>query len=132
MQDRPTYDELLSAVEHFLGDLVANLEGSRSFHARVAANAVRLVRRELEHEDALLASEWSGLDSLLGAQERPADRPGLRSALRDRNEALCDRIRSGELDEGPSAKQAFAHVRTTVRNKLTVSDPGLLERSESA
>lgn len=132
MQDRPTYDELLSAVEHFLGDLVSSLDGSQSFHARVAANAVRLVRRELEHEDELLATEWSGLDTLLGAEQRPGDRAGLRSALRNRNEALCDRIRSGEIDEGTPAKQTFAHVRTTVREKLRISDPALLKRSESA
>ena len=132
MQDRPTYDELLAAVEHFLGDLVTSLDGSRSFHARVATNTVRLVRRELQREDELMTSEWSGLDTLLGTEKRPADRAGLRRALSDRNEALCDRIRSGELDEGAPAEQTFAYVRTTVRDKLTISDPALLERSDSA
>jgi len=131
MQDRPTSDELLSAVEHFLDDLVTNLDGARSFHARVATNVVRLVRRELQQEDELMTAEWSSLDALLGPEERSADRVVLRSALRTRNEALCKRIRSGELDEGAPAEDAFAHVRATIGGKLQISDPALLERSES-
>ena len=43
MQDRPTYDELLAAVERFLSqEIVPNTEGARRFHARVAPNAVLL------------------------------------------------------------------------------------------
>ncbi len=52
MQDRPSYDELLAAVEHFLDtEIVPNVPGSRGFHARVAANAIRIVRRELSSEE---------------------------------------------------------------------------------
>jgi len=131
MQDRPTYDELLSAVETFLGDLVTDLEAPRSFHARVAANAVALVRRELEHEDRLLSTEWTRLDDLLGAEDPPANRADLKAATRDRNETFCERIRSGEYDEASAADRAFNYVRSTVRDKLQVSDPALLKRSES-
>ena len=100
MQDRPTYDELLAAVEHFLdAEIVPNVPGSRGFHARVAANAIRIVRRELASEEGQLATEWSGLDGVLGPAERPVNRTELRSALRERNEALCELIRSG-TDEG--------------------------------
>ena len=129
MQDRPTHDELLAAVEHFLdAEIVPNVPGSRGFHARVAANAIRIVRRELSSEEELLASEWSGLDAVLGPAERPARREQLRTALRERNEALCALIRGGDSD-GEAARQVFDHVRRTVRDKLTVSDPPLLERS---
>ncbi len=128
MQDRPTHDELLAAVEHFLdAEIVPNVPGSRGFHARVAANAIRIVRRELSSEEELLAAEWSGLDAVLGTAERPAGREQLRTALRERNEALCELIRGGE--DGDAARQVFEHVRRTVRDKLTVSDPPLLERS---
>ena len=130
MQDRPTYDELLSAVEHFLDtEIVPNVPGSRGFHARVAANAVRIVRRELSNEEERLDAEWSGLDAVLGAAERPAGREELRSALRERNEALCALIRGGDVDEGETARKVFEHVQRTIRDKLTVSDPALLERS---
>ena len=49
MQDRPTADELLAAIERFLEEeIVPNTPGSRGFHARVAANSIRILRRELE------------------------------------------------------------------------------------
>ncbi len=133
MQDRPTYDELLSAVEAFLdAEIVPNLEGARGFHARVAANALRTVRSELAAEDKHLAAEWAGLDVLLGRVEAPGGRAALRDAIRGRNAELCARIRRGEADSGPFAEQVREHVRRTVRDKLSVSDPGLLERSEAS
>ena len=70
MQDRPSYDELLGAVERFLEqEIMPNVEGSRRFHARVAANVLRIVRRELEREEEQLAAEWAGLCELLGPAE---------------------------------------------------------------
>ena len=130
MQDRPTYDELLAAVEHFLDtEIVPNVPGSRGFHARVSANAIRIVRRELSNEEELLAAEWSGLDTVLGPAKRPAGREQLRSALRERNEALRTLIRGGDADDGKAAREVFEHVQRTVRDKLTVTDPALLDRS---
>jgi hypothetical protein len=130
MQDRPSYDELLAAVEHFLDtEIVPNVPGSRGFHARVAANAIRIVRRELRNEEAHLAAEWSGLDAVLGPAERPTGREELRSALRERNEALSALIRNGDADDGETARKVFEHVQHTIRDKLTVTDPALLERS---
>lgn len=130
MQDRPTFDELLAAVEHFLDtEIVPNVPGSRGFHARVSANAIRIVRRELELEDAQLSAEWEGLDTLLGTQARPEGRSGLRSELRRRNEALCERIRAGETDERVFAAHVTAHVRSVVSDKLRVTNPDLLARS---
>ena len=124
MQDRPTYDELLAAVERFLDDeIVPNTQGSRGFHARVAANVLRIVRRELSNEDEQLAREWAGLDELLGAQQRPNDSAALREALASRNADLCERIRSGDTDSAPFGDSVVAHVRRTVRDKLLVSSP---------
>jgi hypothetical protein len=130
MQDRPTHDELLAAVESFLDDqIVPNVKGAGGFHARVAANVVRIVRRELQHEEEHLRAEWSGLDTLLGPQDPPDDRGALRDSLRQRNIDLCDRIRGGDADSNPFRGQTLAHVRETVRHKLLVTDPRLLERS---
>ncbi len=131
MQDRPTFDELLAAIEGFLdSEIVPNVPGARGFHARVAANAIRIIRRELELEDEQLAAEWSGLDALLGAAERPGGRAALRKALHSRNSELCDRIRKGEADEGALGRRVLEHVRRTVADKLSVSNPDLLHRSE--
>jgi hypothetical protein len=130
MQDRPSYEELLAAIERFLDEeIVPNTEGARSFHARVAANAIRTIRRELAAEDEHLAAEWSGLDELLGQAERPAGRAALREGIAKRNAELCERIQRGEADGAAFGEQVREHVRGTVRNKLSVSDPGLLSRS---
>lgn len=130
MQDRPTYDELLAAVEGFLdNEIVPNVPGSRGFHARVAANAIRIVRRELAQEDHQLAAEWAGLDVILGPADAPRRRQELRKSLLSRNEALCVLIREGGADTGKQADAVFSHVKRTVQDKLRVSDPDLLERS---
>ena len=130
MQDRPTYHELLAAIERFLDEeIVPNTPGSRGFHARVAANAIRTVRQELAVENEHLAAEWAGLDALLGAAERPLDRKPLREAIATRNTDLADRIRRGDADGGAFAASVREHVRRTVRDKLSVTNPGLLARS---
>jgi hypothetical protein len=124
MQDRPTADELLSALEHFLDEqVVAKTEGALSFHGRVAANVVRMLRRELQHEDEALDREWASLDSLLGAAERPSTRAALRDALTARNEALCERIRTGDSDWPLFRDAVLSHVRQTVHDKLLVTNP---------
>ncbi len=130
MQDRPTFDELLAAIENFLdSEIVPNVPGSRGFHARVSANAIRIIRRELAMEDEHLAAEWHGLDELLGAEPLPSDRATLRSELLRRNEALCGRIRAGDADQSVFAQRVTAHTRGVVANKLRVTNPDLLARS---
>ena len=131
MQDRPSYDELLGAVERFLEqEIMPNVEGSRRFHARVAANVVRIVRRELEREEEQLAAEWARLADLLGPAERPAGRAALREAIRRRTAELCERIQRGDADEGGSREVILAHVRRSVREKLLVTNPGWLGEGE--
>ena len=128
MQDHPTQDELLAALETFLDEqVVAKTEGAISFHGRVAANVVRMLRRELESEDEALDRERAGLDSLLGPAERPPTRAVLRDALTARNEALCERIRSGDSDWPLFRDAVLSHVRETVHDKLLVTNPGWVE-----
>ncbi len=127
MQDRPTYDELLAAVERFLSqEIVPNSEGARRFHARVAANVLGIVRRELEREEEQLAAEWAGLDGLLSPAKPPEVRAALREALGARTADLCERIRAGEADAGPFREAVIGQVRRTIRDKLLVSNPGWL------
>ncbi len=128
MQDRPNYDELLTAVERFLDDeVVAKSEGALRFNGRVAANVIRIVRRELENEEASLAHEWESLAKLLGAALRPRDRDALRAVLAQRNEELSRRIRSGDADDGDFRDAVVKHLRQTIHDKLTVTNPGWLE-----
>jgi sugar-specific transcriptional regulator TrmB len=128
VQDRPTYDELLEAVQTFLEtDVVPALEGPKKFHARVAANVLAIVRRELRSADAQYRTEWERLDRLLGAAEPPpVDGVELRERLRARTEDLCERIRRGEADTLPWRAAVLAHIRQTVIEKLAVANPKYL------
>lgn len=132
MQDRPTVPELLAAVARFLDEeVVPHLEGSRQFYTRVAANLLRIVLREVETEEEHLTAEWERLQTLLPPAERPATVAALRTAIRQRTEELCRRIRQGEADTGSYRERVLAHVRETVREKLLVSHPQWIRRPPS-
>jgi len=133
VNDRPTGAELLRAVERFLEqEVVPCLEGPRRYHARIAANLVAMVAREIETEEAQLHAEWERLGVLLGLrEERPAAREALREAVRERTQALAERIRRGDADRGPWRDELIAHLRRTVSEKLDVSRPPRSKREES-
>ena len=125
MNDRPSAEELLRAVEHFLEtEVVPNLDGVRRFHARVAANVAAMVARELETEDAHDEAQWRRLGALLGEDEPlPATRSGRRAGLAARNASLVERIRAGDADAGAFRAALLAHLRETGDEKLEVSRP---------
>ena len=126
MQDRPTIDELLEAVAGYLrDDVMQNTQGRTNFHGRVAMNAVEMVRREIDSIEDHLAREWDGLDHLLGVQPMPPHLSAVRQALLERNEALGDRIRAGEADNGEWRGSVMAHLKKVTHDKLVVSNPGL-------
>jgi hypothetical protein len=102
---RPTAAELVAAVAEFLEtDVRAATGGQVNFHARVAANALRIVEREL-------------LDD--GEEECGAALAGLGFA---HEEQLAAAIRAGELDA--RADDVAACLRTLVRRRLAVAHPG--------
>jgi len=126
MNDRPGAGELLAAVERFLEEsVVPALEGPARFHARVAANVVRIVARELETEELHLDREWDGLSVLLGSpgEEQPRERAALRESILARNEELVRRIRAGDADSGAWRAALLEHLSRTVADKLDVSQP---------
>jgi hypothetical protein len=125
VNDRPSATELLAAVAHFLEqEALPALDGPARFHARVAANVVRQVARELQTEETHLAREWDGLAVLLGDEAPPpADRPLLREALLARNEELARRIREGRADRGAWRAAVLEHLARTVADKLDVAQP---------
>lgn len=125
MQDRPTALELLAAVRGFLEELGAGLEGRRRFHALVAANVLRIVERELGGEEEQLARQWDRLAALLGvdASSKPQALSVFRTAVRELETRLAERIRAGDADAGELADRVRAHVRTTVVEKLAVANP---------
>jgi hypothetical protein len=119
---------LLEAVQGFIeADVIPALDGPKKFHARVAANVLAIVRREIEHGAAQARAEWRRLDALLGAPETlPADGAALARRLRERTAELCERIRRGDADAAPWRDAVLTHVRQTVVDKLVVANPKLV------
>ena len=71
MQDRPTSVELLEAAADFVeSELVPAIQGARQFQARVVANVMRIVAREIKMEDPLVRSEVKALAHCSDAKNR--------------------------------------------------------------
>jgi Domain of unknown function (DUF6285) len=102
---RPTAAELVTAVAEFLEtDVRESTAGQVNFHARVAANALRIVERELLADtDDDVTDALAGVGYLDEAQ-------------------LAAAIRAGELDGD------HEHVRSALRGlvgrRLSVAHPG--------
>jgi hypothetical protein len=127
MQDRPTSSELLDAVRRFLeSDAVPALDGTKKFHARVAANVLAIVLRERELELPHVTAEWQRLDTLVGVEPMPASLDVVKTALTSRTERLCERIRNGEADYGSFRRAVLDHARQTVIEKLAIDNPKLV------
>jgi len=119
--DRPTAAELVDAVTEFLErDLQPSLEGRLAFHTRVAVNALRIVRREIDLGPELDAVRNAGLHGLLG--DGPPD-----ATTRDLEVELARRIRDGSLDD--RRPELVAYLRATLRLQLDIVHPGY-ERQE--
>lgn len=128
MQDRPDVHELLEAVAEFLDrDVVEALGGPAQYHARVAANLMRILSREAALSPDQLREEWAGLDTLLGAEPMPAKDADLRAGIARRTRDLCRAVRAGEADAGERRDAVLAHVRRTVEQKLAIAKPEMLK-----
>jgi hypothetical protein len=110
--DQPSILELVDAVRAFLEQrAMPELKGHTAFHARVAANALGIISRELKLGPGFAADERERLVALL-ATEAP---------LGTLNRELCRRIREGDIGlETPGLKE---HLIATTRNKVAVDQP---------
>jgi hypothetical protein len=137
MQDRPTSQELIEAVIHFLEEEVqplVNHDPRMRFRTLIATNVLRIVTREREESEPLLRAEWQRLQLLTGqdSTEIPTHPDQLMQEVLGMNQLLCDRIRSGEADsEGSWQLSLFAHLQATVKEKLIIANPRFLERATS-
>ena len=102
---RPTAAELVAAVAEFLeGEFRAATTGAVNFHALVAANALRIVEREL-------------LDT-----GQPAALSAIAALGYPDEQALAAAIRAGKLDG--RAEELLAGLRAVVGARLAVAHPG--------
>ena len=112
MQDRPTPSEVIGAVAAFLKTTVAaQTAGATSFQARVAANALEMMKRELDLAPTEDAAEHERLKALLGTD----------GALFDLNVELSRRIATGEIET--SSPALIEHLWATTMAKLAVDQP---------
>ena len=105
--DRPSAIALIEAAGVFLDGAEQPDEGLR-YHARVAASALRIARREL----------------LLGSTQEAAHRERLRDLGCATDADLALGIRAGQFDG--RMDEVVAAVRASVIDKLTVTNPGYL------
>jgi hypothetical protein len=100
VHNRPTAAELVAAVAEFLEtDVRSETSGAVNFHARVAANVLRTVERELLDDTAV--------PDLLGYPDEAA---------------LADAIRRGDLDD--RGAEVVPVLRDLVLHRLAVAHPG--------
>lgn len=113
MQDAPKPEDLLAAVAGFLRERAfPELQGQAAFHARVAANALDIVRRQLALAPAAEAAEAERLRRLLDAD----------GSLEQLNRLLCQRIAGGAM--GLHTPGLAEHLWQVTLDKLAVDQPG--------
>jgi hypothetical protein len=112
MTTHPTAAELLEAVSGFIETRAAtHLTGRDAFLARVAVNALAVVKRELELGPNAEAAAAERLVALLGDD-------GPFEAL---NGELCARLASGELDL--SSPSVLEHLKASTIDQVRIDQP---------
>src|ERR1700692_3073131 len=107
MMDQPSMRELVEAVRNFLETrAMPELNGHTAFHARVAANALAIVVRQLDTGETSGKEELDRLKELLGRD----------GSLEELNRELCARIRNGEF--ALSTPCLAEHLEQTTRDKV--------------
>ena len=112
MQDQPTAIEIVDIVAEFIRvHAIPQLKGHAAFHALVAANALDIVKRELQIAPKAESEELVRLKALLGHD-------GTLDAL---NRELCQKIEDGELTlETPGLAD---HLWAITMTKLAIDQP---------
>jgi hypothetical protein len=112
MQDQPAPAEIIAAVARFLKEVVvAETTGRTAFNARVAANALEMMARQLDLAPAAEAEELTSLEALLGTS----------GDLGTLNTELSRRLAAGELDV--ASPGVADHLWRTTLAKLAVDQP---------
>lgn len=104
--------ELVKAVQSFLETkAMPELKGHTAFHARVAANALGIVARELELGPGAANAEMVQLVALLGRD----------GSLEKLNRELCKKIRDGKI--GLESEALRQHLELTTLDKVGIDQP---------
>lgn len=107
---------LKAAVKYLEEELMPTLAGYHRFKTRVTANALNLVRRELEMRDAQAVAERARLASLLGHD----------GDVETLSRELAERIRAGAIPVDDPALRA--HIRQSLADALAINNPKWMDR----
>jgi hypothetical protein len=92
MHESPSTSQLLDAVIAFLNDVATpQLNGHAQFHARVSANALALIARELAGRERADAQAIAFYHQLLGKTGEAS------KSLEALEAAICDAIKNGDM-----------------------------------
>jgi hypothetical protein len=99
-------------VARWIDQIRPQLDPRNAFLARVAANALAAVTRELELSEAAKARAVERLEPILGHG----------GAYEGLNWELCEKLRSGELDA--ASPGLLAALRANTLDQLAIDQPG--------
>jgi hypothetical protein len=109
--EHPRAEELVEAVARWIDSVRPNLPPRDAFLARVAANVLGVVRRELIQGPAAEAAAVERLSALLGEE-------GDLAAL---NAELCERLRSGLMDA--QTPGLLAALKANITDQIAIDQP---------
>lgn len=111
MITHPRTEELVQSVRLWIDEIRPSLDPRNAFLARVAANAMATVYREITQGPAAEAAAVAGMAAMLGHD-------GTHAEL---NTELCNRIRSGELTcDTPGL---LAVLQVMARDQISIDQP---------
>jgi len=108
----PRTEELAQSVALWIEQIRPSLDPRNAFLARVAANAMATISREITQRPAAEAEAVRLIGTLL-------DHTGTHAEL---NHDLCAQIRSGKMTVGTPG--LLAALTTIARNQITIDQPG--------
>lgn len=112
MYDQPTMAELVGAARDFIQNhAMPKLEGHAAFHARVTANALGIVQRQLELGEAHEREDEARVRELVGED----------GTLEELNRTLCQAIREGKVTMDTPG--LMDHLWKSTLDKVAVDQP---------
>jgi len=123
VQQPPTAAELLATVMEVLSDdVVPALSGPVQHNARVAANLVAIVERELRLGGDAATREQAAIATLL--DEVSGDTTNRDLDLATLREKLAAELRRGLADDEVTDERVWHALMAVVRDDLTIAKPG--------
>lgn len=118
MIEHPQAEELAEAVARWIESVRPSLNPRDAFLARVAANALGVIKRELAQGPAAEAAAKARLVALLG---REGDYAEL-------NRELCARLRAGEMDRDTPG--LLTALKANICEQIAIDQPSYVPEPE--